>query len=211
MIFRFLASSAVLLALTVVPAAAGRVCVSGVSVGVKKTITPKRKGQYWGNLGGAACVFDLKPGEALTSDVLQRKAATCDAIGPVHIGMAKAKAKAAFANPPWKVLPRPNGEATIHLVVDAAKRPVGYIVVETDGSKVTALQLTAGRQGSSIVLPIAFSSIRPGEPAQRAIDVLGPPLQRCTGEDVAGELWKWGGASFTIEIAEELVYSIRIE
>ena len=201
---------AVLLSFAAMPAQAGMVCEPGASVGAPKKQVPMRSGEYRRAGPAVVCQLVPKPGETISQERVERMAEACDTIGPVHLGMSRAQAKAAFGGPPWKVMSLPQGEAELHLVLDAQKRPTGYIVVQTDGAKVTALQLTAAMKGWSMPLPIAFSSIRPGDPSQQAIDVLGSPTKRCAGDEIAGEMWQWLASGITVEVVEGRVYSIRI-
>ena len=190
------------------PAAAG--CVSGEGVRAPKEKVPFRDGEYRRAGPTLVCSFRPKPGEP-EPDLDAMTAAICHHIGPLQIDMPIEQARERLGTTPVKVQPAGEGRAEIHLITGPDRQPIGYWVLYTDGRRLTAIQETAAREGWQTPLPHAFSSIRPGDPVQRVLDVLGTPAQRCTGPGTVGELWNWGVHHISMEVAQGRVFSIKLD
>lgn len=109
----------------------------------------------------------------------------------------------------------PEGIMTILIPVSTLelggeKRMQSYLVALLDSAgNVQTLQLTGNPSDASSALP--FSGITLGTPKQQVADVLGLPSSVTDVQQISGKLWDYAPFPFTIELVDDVVYSVRIE
>ncbi|TBW37646.1 hypothetical protein EYW49_11105 [Siculibacillus lacustris] len=187
-------------------------CRSGRDAGVPATTVPFKSGEFRRTGPALACSLAKETVDRIGSGNLERLGNACNRIGPLEIAMERNQVAPTLGTAPWKVLRNDGADVDVYLIRDSAQPiPVGYWVVSSVGGRVTALQETAVREGWASPLPHAFSSIRPGDPVQRALDVLGTPARICTGPEIKGDLWRWDPYGISMEMSSGRVFSIRTQ
>ncbi len=97
---------------------------------------------------------------------------------------------------------------------DSSQHRGAYYVIEyesVDGSEIVrSLQLTRDRPP----LPLDFSCVLLGVPAERFTRPVCPPIRTAPFEDasigVKGQQWTYGPLPFSVEIVDNRVYSVRV-
>ncbi len=177
------------------PARAQQMCADGGAVGAPAAEVPGKPGEFRRAEGGVACLGG-KPGLR-----------SCQAIGPVGIGMDR-EAVIGRAGEPWEVRPLGKGDIAFHLI-GTEEKPLGYYVVTYLQDVVVGVQATLASPAVD-ELPVGLSSVRPGQVAQRALDVFGAPKKVCIGGGSDGEVWEYAPFPLSIDMQYGRVFSIKI-
>jgi len=140
--------------------------------------------------------------------------APCLRVGEVYVGERRDEVEGTLGAP-QRSLPQRNGTvAYMYLVFFDGSQRGAYYVIEyesAEGSEIVrSLQLTRDRPP----LPLDFSCVLLGDPAERLTRQVGPPARIAPFDDasiaVKGQQWTYGPLPFSAEIVDNRVYSIRV-
>src|SRR2546425_738349 len=140
--------------------------------------------------------------------------APCLRVGEVDVGERRDEVEGALGAPQRSFSQRNGTVAYMYLVFFDGSQRGAYYVIEyesAEGSEVVrSLQLTRDRPP----LPLDFSCVLLGDPAERFTRQVGPPVSIAPFEDasigVKGQQWTYGPLPFSAEIVDNRVYSIRV-
>lgn len=188
--------------------------------------TPPRDGEFRGSsapgVQGIACVSITSPGITPPSGsdyghcLRLRTLKLGDAFYVQQIELARLKTIPEQNIVQPRILGKtPEGITTVVIPVSALEvggemRMQSYLVALFDSAGIVqTLQLTGKPSDASSALP--FSGITLGTPKQQVADVLGLPSSVTDVQQIRGKLWDYAPFPFTIELVNDIVYSIRIE
>lgn len=182
-------------------------CRPATGLGAPRNAVPAKTNEYRRAGAGLYCVLEENAAKAVGGDSLPPAHRMCHLIGNVGVDMARADVEATLGKP-HRTVPRGKDDAAVYWL-PTPNQPVGYYVVYYVGNIVDAVQATLA-SADAPSLTVAFSSIRPGDAAQQALDVLGLPKEVCTGEGIMGEMWDYRPHEITLEVVRGRVFSIKV-
>lgn len=131
----------------------------------------------------------------------------CLRLGPFGIGDPRGTTEARLGQPD-DILPASGGAEThIYFLKGTYIRDLTpYLAVTYARNRVTALQVS----GSQIAAPLAFSSLRPGDPKSKLQALFGEPTRWRPVPAVDGEQWDYHPFPFSFELHQGRIVSILI-
>jgi hypothetical protein len=199
-----LAAALLLLAVCGTGAALAQACRGPEDLGRPAPPPPLQADQFGRTAAGAGLGCALPPDRPGT-EVHPIPYLACLRIGAVGIG-DDIKAVEQVLGAPDRVTRLPGDVDLRVYFIRQPGAPQPYYVVTVREDRVVALQL----HGPATVMPLAFSSLSLGTPAQRVLDVLGAPERHCV--DVSRDLdtWYYPPYPFTLDLADGVLIGIRM-
>jgi len=169
-------------------------------------------------LGGYS--FYRKSGAGLSCVAPREEPSTplspCLRIGWVHVGQPRRSVEEGLGTP-WQATP-PRGDGTegfAYLVFqDSVQDRGSYYIVEYERAAGEQIARSVQFTGDATPLPLDFSGLRLGDPADRVRRQLGAPENRGEVKDeeqgIRGEWWDWSSAPISLEIVGGRLYSVRL-
>lgn len=162
--------------------------------------------------GGFACTFTIKDGINLGDVIALGVDAPCMRVGPVALGLPRVETEAILGRPLSTAEERQGTMFVYPLAWSGAPKTsdlLTYAAVAYDAQdRVKILQLS----GEKMPPPRdwAFSAVRLGHPDTAVLAALGEPFSRSPVPDNGAELWAYGPWTFTFEVKDGKVISIRL-
>ncbi|MFL4986021.1 MAG: hypothetical protein ACJ8EN_20745 [Xanthobacteraceae bacterium] len=129
----------------------------------------------------------------------------CLRIGPLYLGQSE-KDVEKLVGKPWKAI-RQDAATVIKVYPIASKeteKPY-WVITFTRGVAAT-VQVTGRNPG----VEYPFSSIKLGDPKEKVLQVLGEPMASAPIDQSRGTVWAYPPWPFSVELVDDLVYSIRV-
>ncbi|MFL5059658.1 MAG: hypothetical protein ACJ8DQ_06180 [Xanthobacteraceae bacterium] len=129
----------------------------------------------------------------------------CLRIGPLYVGQRE-KDIEKLVGKPWKAI-RQDAATVIKVYSIASKeteKPY-WVITFTRGVAAT-VQVTGRNPG----VEYPFSSIKLGDPKEKVLQVLGEPMASAPIDQSRGTVWAYPPWPFSVELVDDLVYSIRV-
>lgn len=170
---------------------------------------------------GISCTIILKPGDPPPSGF---DYSNCLRLGSLKLGMEFYRLQKALSDlktiPEQNIIkPRivnksPDGVLTVLIPISTTQsgdqiRMQSYLVALLDNKGIVqSLQLTG--KPNDTTSSLQFSSIALGSLKEKVLDILGLPSSVSDVPEIRGKLWSYAPFPFTIEFANDTVYSVRI-
>lgn len=129
----------------------------------------------------------------------------CLHIGQLQVGARFSDIRSAWGEPE-RAVPQNDSLTAYVYVFDYEAESPAYTVLTVRSDTVVAVQLT----GTAMHEDYTLSSVRLGDPEDRVLKFLGPPMMTREVPEVNGVQWGYAPWPLSLEIVDGRVYSMRV-